>query len=155
MTENNGKRKIFGMSKPCCCMAGCGGAATVALMVIGITAFFLMKTFRENDAYRQALKMVQGNSEVQSRLGVPITDTMFVFGSIEVKNDTGYAAITAPVKGPNGAAGLSVTAVKADGDWVIENLVVVFEDQTTLVLVGGGDEASEENDAPAEPTEFE
>src|SRR5262249_26470660 len=64
------------------------------------------------------------NAEVKKQLGEPITDGIWVAGSIDIRNDAGNADLMFQLTGPKGTAIVHAVASKANGKWTFSSLEV-------------------------------
>jgi hypothetical protein len=107
---------------------GCGGC--LALIVLGAIAvgglvFFVFGAIKKSDVYADALKRAQSSPQVQTALGTPIEDGMWVSGSVNTTNDSGHAELTSPLSGPKAQGALVLKADKAaGGPWTYSVLEV-------------------------------
>ena len=105
----------------------------VALIIfggfLGALFFGINKLLRSSDAYKIAVATAKADPRVTAALGAPITEGMFVKGSIFVSSSsqggsTGRAKLAIPVSGPKGEATIYVAATKTAGKWSFSKLVV-------------------------------
>ncbi|MGD1907476.1 MAG: cytochrome c oxidase assembly factor Coa1 family protein [Leptolyngbyaceae cyanobacterium] len=94
--------------------------AIVGGMVGGV--FYLLKA---SDAYQTGLESVQNSKAVEDQIGSPVKAGFWVFGSISLSGESGAAALSFPVHGPEGAGRVNVVGDKTDGVW--QYSTVTFE----------------------------
>ena len=82
-----------------------------------ILFFLVMGAMRTSDAFQTASRRAENNRAVNEALGSPISEGWFVFGSVNVMNDSGNADLSIPIKGPKGTGAVHVKGTKQQGVW--------------------------------------
>ncbi len=107
------------------CVGCCGGAA-----MFGIGAM------KSSEPYQNALSKVKAHPDAIEHLGEPIEDGAVPTNSqFNDHGDTGDAAFTFTVTGPNGTATVNTEAVKEGGVWKTTVLTLTFDDGHTHNLL--------------------
>ena len=108
-----------------------GGCLTgILLLVFGIgTAIFgFSKLFTESAPYEYALNKASNNPQVIEYLGDNIESNGIMQGTISLKNNSGHANITIPLKGTKGKGSVTIIGTKKDGKWTYEKLFVMIRE---------------------------
>ncbi len=116
------------------------GVVASLLLLSGFVAAVCSLTFgimKKSGAYQQAVAAARADSHVIATLGTPIEEGFFVMGRIELINDGGYANLSIPITGPNGAATIYAEADKSRGQWSFHTLEVMVEDTGEWIHLGG------------------
>lgn len=110
---------------------GIGTLLIVILYVILIVNIGFTSTW----AYKNAMKTAQENTDLQIRLGKPISKGFFMSGSVSSSGSSGKADLTIPIKGSNGKGELIVDASKNKGKWSMDKLLFIDgENKDTVML---------------------
>ena len=100
-------------------------APLIVLAAAGFTAgivwliHFLLRT---SEPCQMALREVRQTPRAAAVLGLPIEATFFLSGSIKVRNSTGKAVLSVPVRGQHGSGLIHVKATKSGGQWTLTSL---------------------------------
>lgn len=116
------------------------GVATSMLLLSGFVVAVCSLTFgilKKSGAYQQAVAAARADNDVIARLGTPIEEGFFVMGEIELTGDGGYANLSIPISGPNGAATIYAEADKSRGQWNFHTLEVMVQDTGEWIHLGG------------------
>ncbi len=108
-----------------------GGCLTVILILIlgvGGAVFGLSKIFKESTPYEYALEKASKNPTVIEFLGNDIESDGIMQGNISLKNDTGSANITIPIKGSKGKGSVTVNGTRIGDEWTYEELFVTIKE---------------------------
>jgi len=108
-----------------------GGCLTIILLFvlgIGATIFGISKLFTESVPYEYALAQAKNDSRVIEYLGDDIESSGMMQGNISLKNDSGSANITIPIKGTKGKGSVTIIGEKLDSEWVYEELFVTIKE---------------------------
>ncbi len=108
-----------------------GGCLTVILILIlgvGGAVFGLSKIFKESTPYEYALEKASKNATVIEFLGNDIESDGIMQGNISLKNDTGSANITIPIKGSKGKGSVTVNGTRIGDEWTYEELFVTIKE---------------------------
>ncbi len=114
--------------------------STVALLLASFALFFCALTFAVESMIRQSTIYGMTLSEagrfpcVSSRLGSPIKPGWMVSGNIQQSSVKGTAHLEIPVRGPKGEGSLVVSGEKKNGDWQINELVLVQNKEELRLL---------------------
>lgn len=131
---------------------GCGCLLLPVLLVgacVGGLGYLVSSRVDTDTVFAHATEMVEAHPEVRARLGTPIEIGWFGANTtITVDGDGGEAEYDRPISGPDGAGTMHVEAVRVDGEWRIERLVVRIDGETIDVL---GGEAPPEPEPEPEP----
>lgn len=98
------------------------------VVFILVLLFPLVGLMKNNDAYKTSFMIVQSDPEIQEIIGTPIESGFFVSGNIQTSGPDGQATVQYTIKGPKGEGVTNVFAYKNMGKWVIQELVVYFEE---------------------------
>ena len=110
------------------------------LLLSGFVVAVCSLTFgimKKSGAYQQAVAAARADSDVVATLGTPIEEGFFVMGEIQLTLDGGYANLSIPISGPNGAATIYAEAEKSRGQWSFHTLEVMVEDTGEWIHLGG------------------
>ena len=116
----------------CSCL-GCVGLPLLLIAVITGGIFTVFQQAVENEAYNQAVEMIQVDSRVIERLGTPID-----VGRIRNFNsdDEGSKAhLEAVITGPNGTARMLVDGREVGDHWNLEQVIVRFSDGVEIEML--------------------
>lgn len=116
------------------------GAVAAVLALSGFMLAVCSLTFglmRRSGAYRQAVAAARADHDVTQRLGTPIKEGFFVMGRVEFNDDDGYAQLSIPIRGPDGAATIYAEAEKSRGRWSFDTLEVMVEETGEWIHLGG------------------
>lgn len=117
---------------------GCGCLGIILVVVFGLGAvFFGVKNVFENSSpYKHAIAQAKNSPELIELLGEPIETDGMMDGTISIKDTSGNADFSVPLKGPKGKATLIVLAERFDGEWVyLELFVRIKESQENIYLL--------------------
>ena len=115
------------------------GVVVSLLLLSGFVAAVCSLTFgimKQSGAYQQAVAAARADSHVVETLGTPIEEGYFVMGQIEMTNNGGYANLSIPISGPNGAATIYAEAEKSRGQWTFHTLEVMVQDTGEWIHLG-------------------
>jgi Cytochrome oxidase complex assembly protein 1 len=98
-----------------------GAAAVILSFVFGV--------MKSSEVYKHALAKTKASASVAQALGTPISEGMFVTGSIKIGSNAGNADLAIPVSGANGKGTVYVVAKRTTGEWAYSKLMVEI-DQT-------------------------
>lgn len=87
----------------------CDGFVVLILTIV-------MTAIKSSDPYQDRLDSALADDRVATAIGEPISDGMWINGSIEVDGSTGSANLAIPLSGPKGSATLHVVAEKEAGN---------------------------------------
>ena len=116
------------------------GVVASLLLLSGFVVAVCSLTFgimKKSGAYQQAVAAARADSDVVATLGTPIEEGFFVMGEIQLTLDGGYANLSIPISGPNGAATIYAEAEKSRGQWSFHTLEVMVEDTGEWIHLGG------------------
>ncbi len=108
-----------------------GGCLTVILIFIlgvGGAVFGLSKVFKESAPYEYALEKASKNPTVIEFLGNDIESDGIMQGNISLKNNTGSANITIPIKGSKGKGSVTINGTRIGDEWTYEELFVTIKE---------------------------
>ena len=105
---------------PVCCVGSLALLAGVAT-VITFAVFGMMKS---SDVYKDAVARAKTDPYVQTSIGTPIEEGLFISGNINISGTSGQANLSIPVSGPEGKATIYVIASKSMDRWTFSTLVV-------------------------------
>jgi hypothetical protein len=103
---------------------GCLGLIIISTGFVSTIFLIVESSFRNSDAYTQALARAQANPQVREQMGQPLNPGWFVSGSINIAGPSGKADISIPISGPKRKGTLYVVARKSAGRWTFETLQV-------------------------------
>jgi hypothetical protein len=95
------------------------GAVLLGLIIPLVFQFVVTRT----DAYRLAVTTAHGTPKFREALGLPIREGWFSGGNREFGNPS-TAALTIPVSGSRRKGNLRALAIKENGRWRLEELVL-------------------------------
>ncbi|MEE9552053.1 MAG: cytochrome c oxidase assembly factor Coa1 family protein, partial [Gammaproteobacteria bacterium] len=72
-------------------------------------------------------------------LGLPITPGWYVTGNINLENRDGKATLEIPVQGTQQAGIVKMDAIKKDGQWTFNYLILDVEGSDTDIIIYSGD----------------
>ena len=94
-----------------------GAAAVISLFI------FVFSVIKRTDVYREAYHRAPTDPRVIAALGTPIEKGWWVFGSVNIDNESGNADFSFPISGPKEKARVHVGATY-NGNWTYTELVV-------------------------------
>jgi hypothetical protein len=103
--------------------AGCLSALLLFGGFIALILSIVTGSMKSSDAYRQAMDRAKASPAVREALGNPISEGLFVSGSMSVNGPRGTASLSIPVSGPRGKGRIYAEAEKAVGQWTFSHLV--------------------------------
>ena len=125
--EHNPRRKI-----PLGCVTlifRMGVFATILLTVV-------IPSFRNSDAYKQALAKAAGNSQVREQMGEPVKPSWFLSGQLQGNGSTGNANLSIPLSGPKARRGsIRAVAYRSAGVWRFTYLQASIDGQRGSVAL--------------------
>jgi hypothetical protein len=93
------------------------------------TLFYAVETsFRKSDVYNIAMERAENSPCIVAKLGSPLVSKGMIEGNISTSNGGGTADLSIPVRGPTGDGGLDVSATKANGQWTINSLTLMYDE---------------------------
>lgn len=95
------------------------GMAGIVLIIV-----FVISLMKGGAAYQMALAEIAVNPRVIETVGEPMETGIFVSGTTETSGPSGHADIAFDIAGPRGEAAVYVKAVKSEGEWNLQRLVV-------------------------------
>lgn len=112
-----------------------GCLTLIALFAVFIVAIFFTVTsmMKESTPYMESYKTATTNSYVIDRLGEPIEQKGTLQGNISIKNNTGEANLTIPLRGPKGEGTIHVIANKYNGKWSYEKMSISIESTKEVI----------------------
>ena len=112
------------------------GLLVFCLMFALISGFviFLMKIMK-GDAYDLSLQSIRENSVVIEQIGRSIEPSWYVLGNISTNGPEGSAAIEYSITGETSKADVYVYATKHAGEWVLNKLIVVPENDSKTITI--------------------
>ena len=116
------------------------GVLASILLLSGFVVAVCSLTFgimKKSGAYQQAVAAARTDIDVVAILGTPIEEGFFVMGEIQLTDDSGYANLSIPITGPNGAATIYAEADKSRGQWNFHTLEVMVQDTGEWIHIGG------------------
>lgn len=119
----------------------------------GATYFGVGTMIKGSGAYKEAITLAEGDPEVQTSLGTPLTGGMAVTGNLKNETGNGTADFNVGISGPKGKGTLHVVGTSNRGRWQLFTVDVETDSKTIHVI--------KEQDAPPlpdpddEPTEPE
>ena len=100
-------------------------------LFVGITSMF-----KDSTPYKEAISLMQENSQAKEVLGTPIEVSGMVKGGINLTNNSGNANFDIPVEGSKASGTLRVVAQKNDGKWTYQIIEITIEEpQQTIKLL--------------------
>lgn len=106
-----------------------GGLGVIVLLAAFIGGIFLLveTSFKNSDAYTEALARAQDNSQVAEKIGRPMTAGWLVTGNINVSGSSGHADLSIPISGSRRKGTIYAVATKSAGRWAFQTLQVEVE----------------------------
>ncbi len=118
---------------PLSCLIG-----VVLFIFIGVcfggVFFGITGLIRNSDVVQEALARAERDPQVTAALGTPLEVGWLPVGSINTSNGSGSADVTLPVSGPRGSGEMLVQAVRREGVWRYNRLIVTVGDRRIDVL---------------------
>jgi Cytochrome oxidase complex assembly protein 1 len=108
---------------------GCLGFVVLASAFVGGIFLLVETSFRNSDAFAQAMARAQANPQVIAGTGQPLRAGWLISGSINVSGSSGHADLSIPISGPKGEGKIYAVARKSSGVWQFETLQVEVEGQ--------------------------
>ena len=114
---------------------GCGCVAAIIILLAVIVGIIVMGVhyLKTSIPFTYPAKLAEQHPIIASALGTPIEIGMMREGNIEFENDDGKADFRFPITGPNGAAELTVQAVKTDGVWVFSRITCTLTGTNQII----------------------
>lgn len=141
-SNNNAIWIVLGIVLFICCCTVAGVVAVGSLGVAGIATGMqaVMEEIQKSEVYADPVARAKANAEVVSALGEPITDSLNLLSDDSSMNfnenaNTGDAAFSVALTGPNGTGILRVEAKMVDGAWSYTTLTVQLSNGTTVDLL--------------------
>lgn len=109
---------------------GCGCLVIILLFVFGIgaTIFGVSKAFDNSAPIQYATELAYKNPKVIDNLGDAIEKYGIPSGNVSLNNDDGEIDFSIPIKGSKGKGSIIVKGIKANGEWVYEDLYVLIKE---------------------------
>ena len=82
---------------------------------------------KSSDVYKASLQKIKSNPAVQTAVGTPIKEGMFISGNVSTTGAEGSANLSIPISGPKGKAKVYINASKETGRWVYSDFIVEIE----------------------------
>ncbi|MBP2831352.1 hypothetical protein J8281_04050 [Aquimarina sp. U1-2] len=108
-----------------------GGCLTIIVLFfvfLGSVIFGVSELMTGSDPYKEGIAKAQQDDYVIQILGEPIEADGIMRGEISIKNSTGKANISIPIKGPKGEARLYVVGDKYKDTWEYSEMYVIIEE---------------------------
>ncbi|MBQ4819812.1 cytochrome c oxidase assembly factor Coa1 family protein [Aquimarina sp. MMG016] len=108
-----------------------GGCLTLIILFfvfLGSVIFGVTSLISGSDPYQDALAKAQQDDYVIEILGEPIETNGIMQGKISMKNSTGNANISIPIKGPDGEAKVYVVGTKQNDEWTYSEMYVIIKE---------------------------
>jgi Cytochrome oxidase complex assembly protein 1 len=103
------------------------GCLTPLVLCGGFIALIFALVFgaiKSSDVYKEAVARAKEAPAVQSALGTPITEGMFVSGNLNTGGASGSADLAIPISGPKGSGTVYAVATMVGGKWTFTTLEV-------------------------------
>ncbi len=104
-------------------------------MFIGLITLGVYHLIKTSDIYQMALREVQAHEEAKNILGEPIKPGWFVTGNINLKDQSGEALLSIPVNGTKCEGTVQLDAVRKDGKWIFNSLLLDVDDSDTDIVI--------------------
>jgi hypothetical protein len=105
---------------------GCGGCASLALLVIllvGGIIYFIFSGVRKTEPFQLTLQAAQASPDLRSQLGEPISLGFWFTGSVNWDNGHGSADVQIPLNGPNGSTTVHSIGTQSPGSpWTFSKM---------------------------------
>ncbi|WP_233898491.1 cytochrome c oxidase assembly factor Coa1 family protein [Tenacibaculum piscium] len=112
------------------CGCGCLGFILFAFLGIGATIFSVFDTITNSTPVTYAVEQAANNKKVINLLGEPIEEVGIPSGNISLENENGEVDFSIDIKGPNGKGTLVVRGIRANGEWIYEDLYVRIKESS-------------------------
>jgi hypothetical protein len=112
---------------------GCLGVIVLCAAFVGGLLLIVETSFKNSDAYHEALARARSNQQVAEKIGRPFHPGWFVSGHINVSGSSGHADLSIPMVGPKGKGTLYVVSEKSAGRWKFETLQVAVEGEAERI----------------------
>ncbi|MCG8183927.1 cytochrome c oxidase assembly factor Coa1 family protein [Tenacibaculum piscium] len=112
------------------CGCGCLGFVLFAFLGIGATIFSVFDTITNATPVTYAVEQASINKKVINLLGEPIEEVGIPSGNISLENENGEVDFSIDIKGPNGKGTLVVRGIRANGEWIYEDLYVRIKESS-------------------------
>ncbi|MEX6626542.1 cytochrome c oxidase assembly factor Coa1 family protein [Tenacibaculum salmonis] len=112
------------------CGCGCLGFILFAFLGIGATIFSVFDTITNATPVTYAVEQAANNKKVIHLLGEPIEEVGIPSGNISLENENGEVDFSIDIKGPNGKGTLVVRGIRANGEWIYEDLYVRIKESS-------------------------
>lgn len=103
-------------------------------LIFGAT---MWQSLRGTGVIVDAVAQAKQSPEVRQVLGEPIESGMFPQGSVNIRNQQGFADLAIPLNGPKASGTLYVEAHKSEDAWTFTTLKVEVPDHPVINLLGG------------------
>lgn len=92
---------------------------------------------KNTEVYQMAMSEIKSNPAVTAALGEPIDAGFLVTGNVnlELTDGSGHAQLHIPLSGSEAPGEAMVQAIRTDGKWVIELLIVKVEEYSEPIVV--------------------
>ena len=108
---------------------------SIFAIVIGPITLGVFHLMKSSDIYQLALHEVKANDEAKKILGEPIEPGWYVTGNIRLNEQEGAAQLSIPVAGTLQEGTLQLDAIKKDGQWTFNSLILkAGSDATTITI---------------------
>lgn len=103
------------------------GGIAVAVLCCGGLVYVVFGSLRSNEVVAMTIDRLADDPAVLAHTGEPISAGWFILGQINWNGESGSAALSIPVHGPDGTAEAQVEATREAGRWRIDQLSVKLE----------------------------
>ncbi len=110
-------------------------ACLVFALFFGTLAIGTLHLIKSSDVYQMALQEVRSHEQAANILGLPITPGWYVTGNINLENRDGKATLEIPVQGTQQAGIVKMDAIKKDGQWTFNYLILDVEGSDTDIVI--------------------
>jgi len=107
---------------------GCLGALAMFAGFIAMIMCLVFGMMKSSDVYKGAIALAEAHPIVQTAIGNPLEEGIFITGKINTAGPSGEADLAIPISGPDGKATIYAVAKKAAGQWRYSTLVVEVKD---------------------------
>lgn len=107
----------------------------VFTIFIGLMTLGVFQVMKSSDIYQMALHEVQTHEDANRVLGEPIEPGWFLSGNINMSDDDGEAQLSIPVHGTKQAGTVQLEAVKKDGKWMFNSLLLDVDNTDTDIVI--------------------